>query len=129
MNRPTEKRPRRGWVIALGIFAGIAGAIDLFLTAMIPKFHKIFDEMLGGSELPLLTQWIIAYPTPHRIAAMAAFGALIWFFGLSGERANRKMVGLGLCAGFFWAHAIMMVVGLFLPLVRDITVISSPMNP
>ncbi len=61
----------------------ISVGIMVFLLAFIvPKFEKIFDEMLGGKELPKVTQFVIAASDLVQENIIVLIGGVLVFFAL-----------------------------------------------
>ena len=48
------------YILVFTLFA-FALFFDLFVTATVPRFTKIFQEMLGGEPLPALTEMIMSF--------------------------------------------------------------------
>ncbi|MFO7821616.1 MAG: type II secretion system F family protein, partial [Lentisphaeria bacterium] len=56
----------------------IAAVITLFLmTYIIPKFQEIFNKMLEGEPLPLVTEWVIGVSTLLKNHFLALFGGVV----------------------------------------------------
>ena len=75
----------------------IAILILIFLMVVIvPKFEKIFDEMLNGAQLPKLTQYVIGFSRWVQDYWFFLAGGFFVFFMLwkliSANKAGRKMI-------------------------------------
>ena len=58
------------------------GIMIFLLTFIVPKFEKIFDEMLGGKALPPVTQFVISASDLVQENIVVLIGGVLVIFGL-----------------------------------------------
>ncbi|MBC2593201.1 type II secretion system F family protein [Ruficoccus amylovorans] len=58
-NLKTKKKVKSAMIYPLVVVAVAVIIVALLLIFIVPRFQKIFSDMLGGAELPLLTQIVI----------------------------------------------------------------------
>jgi len=73
------------------VLCAAVGILVFLMIYIIPKFNDIFNELLGGKELPPLTQFVINLSSvvAHRWLAIA-IGVCVLIFVLKGIRTSRQ---------------------------------------
>jgi type IV pilus assembly protein PilC len=58
-NLKTKKKVKSAMVYPIVVVCVAVVIVALLLIFIVPRFQKIFSDMLGGAKLPMLTQWVI----------------------------------------------------------------------
>ena len=92
------------WVSLPMLFIGLAYFV-------IPKFESIFEDMLGETPLPQLTEIIVS--TPLFLWLLIAFGFAVFNYYTSRKEQNGILCAVSLISMFLLFGTI--IIGLFLP--------------
>ncbi len=114
------------WTLAILVLAAFVFSA---FTFAVPKFEKIFDDMIPGGrdKLPLLTQaiiyWCRMFPLPQLLVVVLTIGgtAGLWALRSTGYACLVAMLVCVLLA----AQWVAFVLGCFLPLISVITNLGS----
>jgi len=108
-----EQTKKAGWLVfSLILWA----AVFVLVLFSLPKFERMFEEMLPGETLPFLTQLVCCIPLGGYAAMMVAgIVSLLWMqYSISSATFCRRInIVAGLLSILFF---IVYVTGLFLPL-------------
>lgn len=106
---------------------------NLAIPVMIPRFEKIFADMLGSLEkLPTLTQSVLAYGRALSgigIAPLLVLPALAVCVGLFAAPRSRRAISAAVLAIIFLGlHFAMIVFSLYVPLLLIIEIIGGKLR-
>lgn len=113
-------------------FVGLAGtillgmaAVDLQVAFIIPKFERIFSEMLGGKPLPLMTQIVIDAGRSGAglllpvVSTLVPLGVVTYLVARRGHPVAWLIAVAAVFFQILWAGSA--VVSLYLPMMSIIT--------
>ena len=111
-------RPRHRTASLIMLILAVLGLLVLLFTTtvVVPKFGKIFTDLLEGKTLPGLTQLVLSIPTAvYLVACAGAIAALIHKEVRIGNRAMTLTINAAALA-VVMVLLLVLTVALFLPL-------------
>jgi type II secretory pathway component PulF len=107
----------------ISVFSALSHVLDLFVAGaviftagfIIPRFAKIFDDMLGGQELPPVTEFVLHFRVLWLLLGWTFLFAAIYLAWRYRLQSAPPLVS----AGFLFFSAVQIgfiVIALFLPL-------------
>lgn len=96
----TRKKVKSAMVYPIVVIVVAVTIVVLLMVFIVPQFQEIFQNMLKGKPMPLLTQWVMAFSKVLQQHFLVSLGVLIaLIFGIrfvlatrGGKRAWDKMV-------------------------------------